>query len=83
MGVAAKAVDITGDNSERMGARSSRSLYIAPMTVGIGLIVHGQEIQTTDTPRLIRLRKARSVGVIPSIRRKVRVKCAASENPAP
>lgn len=36
----------------------------------------------TMTPRLVVLRFKSSVGVVPSIRRKVRVWCAVSENPA-
>ena len=45
-------------------------------------VLGGNQLDPSDTPRLIRLPRARSVGVIPSIRRKVRVKCAPSENPA-
>jgi hypothetical protein len=53
------------------------------LTVGVGLIrSRSDSTRSIVTPRLIHFRRARSVGVIPSIRRKVRVKCAASENPA-
>src|SRR5262249_59904410 len=46
------------------------------------IVTTRNQLDPSDTPRLIRLRRARSVGVIPSIRRKVRVRCAPSENPA-
>ena len=52
---------------------------------GVGIsagVCERNQPDPSDTPWLLRLRRARSVGVSPSIRRKVRVKCAPSENPA-
>jgi hypothetical protein len=63
----------------------TRTILVAATAFAVGVGSIGSPRESTlssDTPRLIRLRRARSVGVIPSIRRKVRVKCAVSENPA-
>jgi hypothetical protein len=63
----------------------TRAILVAATAFAVGVGSIGSPRKSTlssDTPRLIRLRRARSVGVIPSIRRKVRVKCGVSENPA-